>query len=249
MPGLKIRELSFSYDGTKILKNINLDFKEGEKTFILGGNGEGKTTLLEHLNGLLQPNTGDIYFGDQKITYDDSCLNKLRQEIGVLFQNPENQIVAPKVPQDIGVGPCNLGLTQEQVKNRINNSLKKLDIKELAERKTHNLSVGEKKKVCIAGLLAMKPSTLVLDEPLSSLDPKSSREVIDIIQNLNQEEGKTIIIATHNIGFASKIADKVIIMEEGKVKESGSPENILRKDILNKYSLKPPGLNMNKIHK
>ncbi len=238
MKAIEIKNLNFSYGDKKILKNINLSVDKGKKVFILGGNGEGKTTLLQHLNGLLRSEKGNIKIQGEYLKKDK--IDEIRKEVGFLFQNPDNQIIAPIVSQDVGIGPCNLNLSEEEVRKRTEHSLKKVGIFDLKDRKTHDLSIGERKKVAIAGVLALKPSILVLDEPASSLDPKSSKEFMDLIEKLCND-GKTIIAATHKIDLAYETADRVVLMKEGEIIQKGKPEDVLiNKDLLEKCRLTFP---------
>lgn len=230
---IKIENLNYFYeDGKKALNDINFEINEGEAIGLIGGNGAGKSTLIKLLVGVLQPCYG-------KITVDDIILNKLnikeiRKKIGVVFQNPDNQLFMNRVYDDIAFGPRNNKLTEEEIEIRVNNIAKKLNIENLLEKSPNNLSGGEKRKVSIATVLVMEPSYVLFDEPTSFLDPKGKRLFIETVKNLDTSK----IIATHDLDIVKKICDKVIVLKDGCIVRSGEPEEILSDgDLLAKWNL------------
>ena len=172
---LKVNNVSFSYDdGTQALKNVNLEVKKGEMVSLLGKNGAGKSTLFLHFNGIIEADSGEIIIDGEPLKYDKQSLIKFRQKVGIVFQNPDDQLFAPTVEEDVAFGPLNLGLSQEETQKRVTEALKKVDMDGFERKAPHHLSGGQKKRVAIAGILAMQPEIMVLDEPTSGLDPKGS---------------------------------------------------------------------------
>ncbi len=226
---VEVQDLWFSYNKEKwALKGINMELIRGEKTVLLGSNGSGKTTLLLHLNGILIPDKGRIKVSGNYLSYTKKALTEVRKRVGIVFQNPDDQIVAPIVFQDVALGPVNLRLSDGEVKNRVKRALNELNIEELSDRKAHELSEGEKKKVAIAGVLAMEPEILVLDEPTSGLDPQSSEDLITIIDSMyKQNDNMAVLVATHNVELAYEWADRVIVLSEGEIVKSGKPYEVL----------------------
>lgn len=225
---MEVQDLWFSYDKRRwVLKGINMELRRGERTVLLGSNGSGKTTLLLHLNGLLMPDKGRIkVFGDF-LRYNKKALTQVRKWVGIVFQNPNDQIVAPIVSQDVALGPVNLGLKEEEVENRVNRALNEVNIEELRYRKTHELSEGEKKKVAIAGVLAMESEILVLDEPISGLDPESASDLLNTIDSLCKNGNRTVLVATHDVELAYEWSDRVMVIKEGRIIKSGEPYEVL----------------------
>jgi len=226
---VEVQDLWFSYDKMNwVLKGIDMELRRGEKTVLVGSNGSGKTTLLLHLNGLLIPDKGKIKVSGNFLRYTKKALTEVRKRVGIVFQNPDDQIVAPIVFQDVALGPVNLGLRDEEVKKRVNRALSEINIEELRDRRAHELSEGEKKKVAIAGVLAMEPEILVLDEPMSGLDPQSSEDVLTIIDSLyEQNDNMVVLVATHDVELAYEWADRVIVLREGEIVKSGKPYDVL----------------------
>jgi cobalt/nickel transport system ATP-binding protein len=226
---VEVQDLWFSYDKKKwVLKGIDMELRRGEKTVLVGSNGSGKTTLLLHVNGLLIPDKGKVKVLGKSLSYTKKALTEVRKRVGIVFQNPDDQIVAPIVFQDVALGPVNLGLRDEDVKKRVNRALNGINIENLRDRKTHELSEGEKKKVAIAGILAMEPEILVLDEPTSGLDPESSKDLITTIDNLyEQNDTMVVFVATHDVELAYEWADRVMVLREGEIVKSGKPYEVL----------------------
>lgn len=220
---LEAINLEYCYDdGTKALNKINISIKEQTTTAILGGNGSGKTTLFLTLNGILKPTTGQIVFDTNEIAYDKKSLFNLRQNVGIVFQNSDEQLFSSSVKKDIAFGLLNMGLSQQEVESRIDFVVKKTGIENLLNKPTHALSFGQKKRVAIAGVLAMQPKVIILDEPTAGLDPKGVSEILDLIEALKKEHKLTIIIATHDIDLIPLYCQDVYVLDKGNVVFHGS---------------------------
>ena len=223
----------------KALDGIDLDVKKGDFIAILGANGSGKSTLARHINALLTPTEGTVYIEEMDTKDEDNLLN-IRQKTGMVFQNPDNQIIASLVEEDVGFGPENIGIPTKEIWERVAFALEKVGMTAYREKSPNNLSGGQKQRVAIAGILAMKPECIVLDEPTAMLDPKGRREVIETITELNKKEGITIILITH---YMTEVvgADKVYVMNGGNVKLSGTPREIFKEvGLLKEYKLDVP---------
>ncbi len=223
---LKVNNISYSYeDGTQALKNVNLNVKKGDIVSLLGENGAGKSTLFLHFNGILKPDNGEIFIEGEQLKYDKKSLIKFRQKIGIVFQNPDDQLFAPTVEEDVAFGPLNLGLSQEETQNRVTDALKKVGMSGYERKAPHHLSGGQKKRVAIAGILAMDPQIMVLDEPTSGLDPKGASNILKLLYRLN-DEGMTIIISTHDVDLVPIHSKKVYIISSGEIIKSGTPNEV-----------------------
>jgi cobalt/nickel transport system ATP-binding protein len=217
--------LSYTYpDRTKALENINFTVDKGENIAILGPNGAGKSTLLHHFNGLLMPTSGKIFVLGNEIS--KSNLDWARQKVGLVFQDPDDQLFARTVGRDIAFGPTNLGLSSEEVEERVKWALEVTETKGLENKPPQNLSQGQKKRVAIAGVLAMQPEIIVLDEPMANLDPRTASKILRLLLQLNRELGLTLIIATHDVDFVPLFADKVYILNKGKSFMKGRLEEV-----------------------
>ncbi|MEM1589851.1 MAG: ATP-binding cassette domain-containing protein [Candidatus Bathyarchaeia archaeon] len=217
--------LCYTYpDGTVALKDVNFTAKSGEKIAILGPNGAGKSTLLHHFNGLLKPTSGKVKVLGKEIS--ESNLDFVRQKIGLVFQNPDDQIFAPTVIDDIAFGPRNLGLSVEEVEERVRWAIEVVELQGLEHKPPHKLSEGQKKRVAIAGVLAMKPEVIVLDEPTANLDSRTVNRILDLLLKLNRELGLTIIIATHDVDFVPLCTDKIYILNLGRVVAEGPLKDV-----------------------
>jgi len=224
MIAIKTTGLEYTYtDGTGALSGIDFEARKGEKVAVLGTNGSGKTTLFYHFNGLIQPTRGEVKVFGENIT--KSNIDEVRRRVGIIFQESDSQLFAPTVFEDIAFGPRNLKLPRQEIENRVSQLMRRLDIEGLSNKNPSNLSGGQKKRVAIAGVLAMEPDVLVLDEPTSGMDAGGITDMMDILDELNNE-GKTIIISTHDSDFASSWADRVYILNKGKVFKSGPPGQI-----------------------
>jgi len=240
-PLIQLSNLSYAYPyAPPAIQNINQTINAGEKIAIVGSNGAGKSTLLLTLNGMLRPVDGRITFQGKPVLYDKKSLRTLRQKVGFVFQDPDVQIIAPTVWQDVAFGPVNLDYPEEKIKEVVQEALHKVGLEGFERRPPYHLSGGEKKRVAIAGVLAMDPDVLILDEPTSMLDPAGSEDIMDLLDELNQH-GKTIIISTHDVELAYPWADRVILMENGRITASGTPEKAFSdRELVKRARLKTP---------
>lgn len=206
------------------LRDVNLSIQKGEFVAILGPNGCGKTTLAKHLNGLLIPTQGTVKINGLS-TSEPSSLWKIRQQVGMVFQNPENQLVATLVEEDVAFGPENLGLSPSEIRRRVDDALKVVGMSEFAKWEPHLLSAGQQQRIALAGVLAMEPDVLVLDEPTSMLDFVSRKEVLETVRAVNKEQNATVVYITHLVGEAIQ-ADRVIVMQNGRVFLQGTPRGL-----------------------
>lgn len=246
---IKTKNVTFEYirrddDGnvegiTTAVDNVSLDIEQGDFVAILGHNGSGKSTLAKHMNVILYPTEGTLWV-DGKDTKEESELWNIRQTAGMVFQNPDNQIIGQVVEEDVGFGPENMGVPTKEIWERVEESLKAVGMYEFRKHSPNKLSGGQKQRVSIAGVLAMHPKCIILDEPTAMLDPNGRKEVIRAVRALNQVEGVTVILITH---YMEEIvdADKVFIMDQGKIAMSGSPREIFAQvDMLQELRLDVP---------
>ena len=218
-----------------------VDFIAGRKSRIavIGPNGAGKSTLFKHFNGILKPTSGEVLVRGEPITREN--IREVRKFVGIVFQNPDDQIFSPTVEQDIAFGPTNLGFDEATVARRVGEALSLLGIEDLRERVPHHLSGGEKKRVAIAGILAMEPQVLVLDEPTAGLDPRGVADLVAFVNRLPDEYGMTVIFSTHQVDLVAEMADYVYVMDRGKVAATGSVEEIFdRPELLARTRLDVP---------
>ena len=218
--------LDFKYDGEDefVLKDINISFKQGEMTAVLGHNGCGKSTFAKHLNAILLPSGGTVYI-DGIDTKDENRIYDIRQRVGMVFQNPDNQIVATIVEEDVAFALENLGLEPNEIRRRVDEALKAVGMYEYRMHAPHQLSGGQKQRVAIAGIIAMRPRCIVLDEPTAMLDPKGRSEVMKTVKELNSKYGITIILITHYMEEAAQ-CERIIVMDKGKVLMDDSPKQV-----------------------
>ncbi len=227
---IKVENLSYSYaapdDGQPILAldQINLEIQEGSFVAILGHNGSGKSTLAKHFNGILLPTVGQVLV-DGYATTDESHILDIRKTVGMVFQNPDNQIVANVVEDDVAFAPENLGVDPVEIRQRVDEALRLVDMYEFRKRAPHLLSGGQKQRVAIAGVIAMRPRCIVLDEPTAMLDPSGRREVVQTITRLNRESGITVVLITHHMDETIG-ADRILVMSDGKIIEDGAPKEV-----------------------
>lgn len=238
---LEAKNITFSYDdGTEALNNVNLKVDKGDIVALLGKNGAGKSTLFLHFNGILRPDNGEIIIDGEKLKYDKKSLIKFRQKVGLVFQNPDDQIFAPSVEEDVAFGPLNLKLPMEEVQKRVHEALERVGMVGFEKKAPHHLSGGQKKRVAIAGILAMKPEIMVFDEPTAGLDPKGASKIINLLKELN-EQGITIIISTHDVDLVPQYANKVYVLHEGEIIGEGTAKDIFsNKELINKANLELP---------
>jgi cobalt/nickel transport system ATP-binding protein len=221
---LEARDVRYRYPrGLEAISGISFHIRRKEKIALVGPNGAGKSTLLKMFNGMIRPDSGLMLFDNLPIGYDKESLRMLRRRVGFVLQNPDRQIIAPTVYQDVAFGPTNLGYTDDDVKRVVTLALRHVGLEGFERRPPHQLSGGEKKRVAIAGVLAMDPDVLVLDEPTSGLDPSGSEDIMELLDELNHE-GKTIIISTHNVEMAYPWADRAILILGGKILQEDIPE-------------------------
>ena len=221
---LEARDVRYHYPrGPEAISGISFHIRRKEKIALVGPNGAGKSTLLTMFNGMIRPDSGIMLFDNQPIGYDTKSLRMLRKRVGFVLQNPDRQIIAPTVYQDVAFGPANLGYTEDEIKKVVSLALLHVGLEGFERRPPHQLSGGEKKRVAIAGVLAMDPDVLVLDEPTSGLDPSGSEDIMELLDELNHE-GKTIIISTHDVELAYPWADRAILILGGKILQEDIPE-------------------------
>ncbi|MFO7316026.1 MAG: ABC transporter ATP-binding protein [Bacilli bacterium] len=235
----ELSEVYYRYeDGTEALKNINLRIERGKKIALLGSNGAGKSTLLLHLNGLLKPTSGTICIDGQPLTYSRKELINLRRRVGIVFQNPETQLFNGTVRDDICYGPYNLKLPERERKTLIEKAIILTDVGELLDKPIHFLSGGQKKRVSIAGVLAMDPEVILFDEPTASLDIYYTKKIRKLLDELHRD-GRTLILSTHDIDFAYEWADEAIVMHQSEVLFQGNFSQLFEehKDIITKANL------------
>lgn len=232
MSDLMIRAdgITFKYESEEgkvekiALDNVSMDIRKGEFVVVLGHNGSGKSTIAKHMNALLLPSDGKM-FVDEMDTVEDALLWDIRSRAGMVFQNPDNQLVATIVEEDVAFGPENLGVDPKEIRQRVDDCLKKVGMYEYRRHAPHLLSGGQKQRIAIAGILAMMPKCIILDEPTAMLDPSGRKEVLQTIKDLNKELGMTIILITHYMDEAA-MADRVIVMDQGVVKLEGTPREV-----------------------
>lgn len=229
---IKTENLQYIYaDGTKALNGIDLEVKKGEKLAIMGPNGSGKSTFFLHLNGVLKPKNGKVYINGKAIDYSRKGLIQVRKQVGIVFQDPDNQLFSANVVQEISFGVLNLGFSQEEARLKVEKIIDELNITEFKDKPTHFLSGGQKKRVAIADILVMEPDVVILDEPASALDPKHARMIDSLIDDLSNK-GITVILSTHDVERALIWAERVVLFNEGKIISQGTPEEIFAKDDL-----------------
>ena len=227
---IRVEHVDFKYAGAEedempeVLSDVSLTVKKGEFLALLGHNGSGKSTLAKHFNAMLVPTAGKV-FVDGMDTSDESLKFEIRSKVGLVLQNPVNQLVASIVEEDVAFGPENLGVPPEEIRRRVDNALKTVEMYEYREHAPHKLSGGQKQRVAIAGILAMQPACIVLDEPTAMLDPRGRREVLDTVGRLNREQGITIILITHNMDEAI-LANRVVVMDNGRPVLEGTPREV-----------------------
>ena len=227
---IKVENLNFTYPGVDdtpgvaVFTDLDLTIEEGTFVAILGTNGCGKSTLAKHFNSILLPSGGKVYVCGIDTSFEDRIL-QVRRNVGMVFQNPDNQIVANVVEEDVAIGPENLGVASPEIRNRVDKALKQVGMYEYREHAPHLLSGGQKQRIAIAGVIAMEPKCIVLDEPTAMLDPKGRREVIETIGRLNKEKKITVVLITHHMDEAAK-ADRVVVLHKGEVHLDGTPQQV-----------------------
>ena len=227
---ISIKDLCFDYvneeNGEKshVLRGITTDIRRGEFLAVLGHNGSGKSTLAKHLNAILLPSSGSVTI-DGICTSDEDKLFDIRRRVGMVFQNPDNQMVANIVEEDVAFAPENLGIEREEIRRRVDDALSSVNMSKFSKHAPHMLSGGQKQRIAIAGVLAMEPEIIVLDEPTAMLDPIGRREIIDTIKRLNRERNMTVVLITHYMEEAVE-ADRILVIDKGKIEMEGTPFEI-----------------------
>ncbi len=225
---IEVKNVTFEYgesgETKTVLKDFSLSFKRGDFTVILGHNGSGKSTLAKLLNGLYKPQNGEVLVNGVSTNTEEKEI-EIKRTVGMVFQNPDNQLVASIVEDDVAFGPENLGLEPPDIRERVDGALKAVDMFRFAKSTPHHLSGGQKQRIAIAGIIAMEPECIVLDEPTAMLDPKGRQEIINTVIKLNKEKNITVILITHFMEEAEK-ADRVIVMDDGKIVSDGKPKDV-----------------------
>ncbi len=227
---ISVEHLAYTYPGVEdtpgvpVFADLNLTIEEGSFVAVLGTNGCGKSTLAKHFNAILLPSGGKVYVCGIDTANEDRLIT-IRRNVGMVFQNPDNQIVANVVEEDVAFGPENLGIASPEIRRRVDSALKQVDMYEYRTHAPHLLSGGQKQRIAIAGVIAMEPKCIVLDEPTAMLDPRGRREVIDTIGRLNREKGITVVLITHHMDEAAK-AQRVVVLDKGKVAADGTPKEV-----------------------
>ncbi len=241
--GLVVSNVSFAYNGgEKALNNISIFFPSGKKVALMGSNGAGKSTLMLLLNGILKPTSGELFFNNKPYSYHKKHLKELRQKVGVVFQNADDQLIAPSVYEEISLGICHQLNDINQIKTRTESAIDAFNLKEISSNSPHKLSVGQKKRVCMAAITAMEPDFLICDEPTSGLDPDNARQTFTYLTEY-QEKGKTVILSTHDVNQAYQWADYVIVIHKGEVLITGDVKTVFSaKEIIKKAGLELPFL-------
>ena len=242
---ISVEHLAYTYPGVEdtpgvpVFADLNLTIEEGSFVAVLGTNGCGKSTLAKHFNAILLPSGGKVYVCGIDTANEDRLIT-IRRNVGMVFQNPDNQIVANVVEEDVAFGPENLGIASPEIRRRVDSALKQVDMYEYRTHAPHLLSGGQKQRIAIAGVIAMEPKCIVLDEPTAMLDPRGRREVIDTIGRLNREKGITVVLITHHMDEAAK-ADRVVVLNKGKVAADGTPQQVFAQvELLHSLGLASP---------
>lgn len=236
---LKIQDLYYTYGNGKLaLESVSVDINEGERIAVIGSNGSGKSTFFLNINGVLTPEQGKITFRDTMVNKKN--LKELRKNIGIVFQDADNQIIASTVKAEVGFGPMNLKLSKEEVSKRVEEAMTYMNISDFKDRPPHYLSGGEKKRVSIADIIAMKPEIIIFDEPTASLDPVNAIILEEVLDKLSLE-GKTMLISTHDVDFVYRWAERVLVFHQGKIIAEGTPLEIFSDiEVLKRANLKKP---------
>ena len=242
---IRVEHLAYTYPGVDdtpgvaVFKDLDLTVEQGSFVAVLGGNGCGKSTLAKHFNAILLPCGGKVWVSGMDTSVDDKLI-PIRRSVGMVFQNPDNQIVANVVEEDVAFGPENLGVASPAIRQRVDNALKQVGMYDYRLHAPHLLSGGQKQRIAIAGIIAMEPKCIVLDEPTAMLDPRGRREVMETITRLNREKGITVILITHHMDEAAK-CDRVIVMHKGAIAADGTPAEVFAQvDLMHSIGLASP---------
>ncbi len=238
-PSLEIKNLAFAYpDGNQALFGVNLTIQKGERVALLGPNGAGKTTLVLHLNGIHETQQGEVLIAGTKVDNENKdTLKLIRSKVGIVFQDPDDQLFMPTVEEDVAFGPYNMGLRDDDLEKVVDESLNAVGMLEFKDRPPHHLSFGQRRRVAVATVLAMKPEILILDEPSSNLDPASRRELAEILEKLNI----TVLMVTHDLPYAYELCKRSVILSKGKIVADDLTKNVLgNQELLNNNRLELP---------
>ena len=242
---IRVEHLNYAYPGVDdtpgvaVFTDLNLTIEQGTFVAILGSNGCGKSTLAKHFNSILLPCGGKVYVCGLD-TSDEELLLRVRRNVGMVFQNPDNQIVANVVEEDVAFGPENLGVASPEIARRVEHALKQVGMYEYREHAPHLLSGGQKQRIAIAGIIAMEPQCIVLDEPTAMLDPRGRKEVLDTVKRLNRDKGITVVLITHHMDEAAQ-ADRVVVLHKGTVATDGTPRQVFSQiELLHRIGLAAP---------
>ena len=242
---ISVEHLAYTYPGVDntpgvaVFKDLNLQVEDGSFVAVLGSNGCGKSTLAKHFNSILLPSGGKVYVCGMD-TADEDLLMSVRRNVGMVFQNPDNQIVANVVEEDVAFGPENLGVASPMIRKRVDEALRQVGMYEFREHAPHLLSGGQKQRIAIAGIIAMEPKCIVLDEPTAMLDPKGRREVMETVCRLNREKGITVVLITHHMDEAA-MAQRVVVLSKGQVVADGTPRQVFQQvELLHSIRLAAP---------
>ena len=245
---IKVRNLTYIYDEgmpfeNRAIDDISFDIEDNDFVGLIGHTGSGKSTLIQHLNGLLKPSLGSIYINNFEITQKDINLTEIRKRVGVVFQYPEYQLFEETIEKDIAFGPGNMGLDQEEITKRVKASMEAvgLDYEKYREKSPFELSGGQKRRVAIAGVIAMDPEVLILDEPTAGLDPDGREEIFELIKKLHRERNITVILSSHSMDDMAKLVKTLIVMNKGKIEFMGNPREVFNN---NAHRLKEIGLDI-----
>lgn len=245
---IQVKNLTYIYSEgmpyeTAALTDISFEIAKGEFIGIIGHTGSGKSTLIQHLNGLIKPKSGSILVDGVDITGKDIKMRDIRRQIGLVFQYPEYQLFEETVQKDVAFGPLNLGLSQEEADERVVEAIELvgLDYEEIKDRSPFELSGGQKRRVAIAGVIAMKPQILILDEPTAGLDPKAHADILQMVERIHEVQQNSIILVSHNMGDIARLTDKILVLDRGKLVLTGTPAEVFRQaDLLESLGLGLP---------
>lgn len=241
---IEVKNLSYSYDGgegKQALDKLNMTIKKGSITAILGGNGAGKSTLFLNLNGVLQPSSGDFFYNGEKVTYNTRGIKELRKKVGIVFQDPNDQLFSDSVRNDISFGAINMGVPEKEVMELVEQVAQQTGVTQLLDRPTHALSFGQKKRVAIAGVLIMNPQVIILDEPTAGLDPDGVTQILHLLLSIKKTTGITVLVSTHDIDIVPLYCDFAYVIKNGKTVLSGTPKEIFAKpEKIRECSLRVP---------
>ena len=239
---IEVKDLTYAYpDGTPALQGVSFGAEQGEVTGILGSNGAGKSTLFLNLNGVLTPQGGQVLLDGEPVSYARRNLPELRRRVGLVFQDPDDQLFSADVYRDISFGAVNLGLPETEVRRRVEDAMTRTGVSALRDKPTHALSYGQKKRVAIAGVLVMEPSVMILDEPTAGLDPQGVSDIMTLLRDIRKSLGVTIILATHDLDIRPLYCDRVYLLSGGRMVTHGTPEEVFRRpELLRENHLRLP---------